>query len=178
MILEMAGWGSKVVFGLARFVEARAAKTFIGMPVIFGEIKIMLNERSAGKTANGSIDMIWINGENFRTAKQAKVLWGPFAEALPNVRSYDPEVRKRDFGTAIEGYEAPWQKSQFVFAYDAARTPDPPRSLDSLRSWIKAHPGRFTYIAPPDYTGSAFIRHVLIHFGGGSREFRGGFRED
>ncbi|HTM51422.1 MAG TPA: ABC transporter substrate-binding protein, partial [Bryobacteraceae bacterium] len=138
----------------------------------------LLNERSAGKTANGSIDMIWINGENFRTAKQAKVLWGPFAEALPNVRSYDPEVRKRDFGTAIEGYEAPWQKSQFVFAYDAARTPDPPRSLDGLRSWIKAHPGRFTYIAPPDYTGSAFIRHVLIHFGGGPREFRDGFRED
>ncbi|MCU1273056.1 MAG: transporter substrate-binding protein, partial [Bryobacterales bacterium] len=138
----------------------------------------LLNERAAGKTANGSIDMIWINGENFRTAKQAKVLWGPFAEALPNLRSYDPAIRNRDFGTAIEGYEAPWQKSQFVFAYDTARTPSPPRSLDNLRAWIKAHPGRFTYIAPPDYTGSAFIRHILIYFGGGSRQFQNGFRED
>jgi putative spermidine/putrescine transport system substrate-binding protein len=138
----------------------------------------LLNERAAGKTARGSIDMIWINGENFRTAKQARLLWGPFAEALPNLRSYDPEIRKRDFGTAIEGYEAPWQKAQFVFAYDAARTPAPPRSLASLRAWIEAHPGRFTYIAPPDYTGSAFIRHILIHFGGGPGKFQNGFRED
>jgi putative spermidine/putrescine transport system substrate-binding protein len=137
----------------------------------------LLNERAAGKNSGGSIDMIWINGENFRTAKQAKVLWGPFSEALPNLRSYDPEVRKRDFGTAIEGYEAPWQKSQFVFAYDSARTPHPPASTAALREWIKAHPGRFTYIAPPDYTGSAFIRHILIHSGGGPKQFQGGFRE-
>ena len=88
---------------------------------------------AAGKSAGGSIDMIWINGENFRTAKQARLLWGPFAEALPNLRSYDPEVRKRDFGTAIEGYEAPWQKAQFVFAYDAARTPAPRIPLGQLR---------------------------------------------
>ena len=138
----------------------------------------LLNERAAGKSAGGSIDMIWINGENFRTAKQARLLWGPFAESLPNLRAYDPQVRKRDFGTAIEGYEAPWQKAQFVFAYDAARTPAPPRSVASLRDWIEAHPGRFTYIAPPDYTGSAFIRHILIHFGGDASEFQNGFRED
>jgi putative spermidine/putrescine transport system substrate-binding protein len=138
----------------------------------------LLNERSAGKHEGGSIDMIWINGENFRTAKQAQALWGPFAQALPNLRFYDPEAAKRDFGTAVEGYEAPWQKSQFVFAYDQARTPEPPRSIESLRVWVKAHPGRFTYIAPPDYTGSAFIRHVLIHFGGQWRQFQSGFRED
>ncbi|HTM50572.1 MAG TPA: ABC transporter substrate-binding protein [Bryobacteraceae bacterium] len=138
----------------------------------------LLNERSAGRHSGGSIDMIWINGENFRTARQAQVLWGPFANALPNLRFYDPEATKRDFGTPVEGYEAPWQKSQFVFAYDQGRTPEPPRSIDSLRDWIKAHPGRFTYIAPPDYTGSAFIRHVLIHFGGGWRQFQSGFRED
>src|SRR3954447_22921923 len=31
----------------------------------------LLNEKGAGRTRDGSIDMVWINGENFRTAKQA-----------------------------------------------------------------------------------------------------------
>jgi len=138
----------------------------------------LLNEKGAGKLAGGSVDMIWINGENFRTAKQAGVLWGPFADHLPNIRHFDEAARARDFGTLIENYEAPWQRAQFVLAYDTARVADPPRSIEALRDWIKAHPGRFTYPAPPDFTGSVFIRHVLFHFGGGARAFQEGFDEE
>ena len=138
-------------------------------------INKMLNEKGAGKSQNGSLDMVWVNGENFRTAKQANLLWGPFADALPNIRFYDAGSRARDFGTNIEGYEAPWQKAQFVMAYDTARVAEPPRSVDALRNWIKAHPGRFTYVAPPDFTGSAFLRHILLHFGGYSPRFQSGF---
>ena len=68
-------------------------------------ISKLLNEKSAGKTANGSVDMIWINGENFRTAKQGNLLWGKFAENLPNNRYYDVEAGKRDFGTTIENLD-------------------------------------------------------------------------
>ncbi|HZS04682.1 MAG TPA: ABC transporter substrate-binding protein [Blastocatellia bacterium] len=136
----------------------------------------LVNEKGAGKASGGSIDFVWINGGNFRTAKQAGVLWGPFAEKIPNIRYYDDEARQRDFGTPIEGYEAPWQKAHFVFAYDTARVPEPPRSIEKLREWIKAHPGRFTYIAPPDFTGRVFIRHLLLHFGG-TQNFQTGFDE-
>jgi putative spermidine/putrescine transport system substrate-binding protein len=108
--------------------------------------------------------MVWINGENFRTAKQGGVLWGPFAEQLPNIKHFPDDARRRDFGTAIEGYEAPYQRAQFVFAHDTARVPEPPRSIEKLREWIVARPGRFTYIAPPDFTGSAFIRHILLYY--------------
>lgn len=132
----------------------------------------LLNEKSAGKSAGGSIDMIWINGENFRAAKQGELLWGKFADFLPNIKYYDGEAGQRDFGTAIENLEAPWQKAQFVFAFDSARFAVPPRSIDALGDWIKAHPGRFTYIAPPDFTGSVFLRHVLFHFGGGANKFQ------
>src|SRR5262249_4707023 len=62
----------------------------------------LLNEKGAGKSTGGSIDLLWINGENFRTAKRAGLLWGPFADHLPNSRLYDPEIGKRDFGTPIE----------------------------------------------------------------------------
>lgn len=124
----------------------------------------LLNEKGAGKNAGGTVDLIWINGENFRTAKQGGVLWGPFAEALPNIKHFDEEARRRDFGTAVDGYEAPYQRAQFVIAYDTARVPEPPRSIERLREWIKSHPGRFTYLAPPDFTGSAFIRHILLFY--------------
>ncbi len=66
----------------------------------------LLNEKGVGKTAGGTIDLVWINGENFRTAKQGGLLWGPFAERLPNIHRFPAEARQRDFGTAIEGYEA------------------------------------------------------------------------
>src|SRR4030095_963274 len=110
----------------------------------------LLNEKGAGKTAGGTIDMVWINGENFGAAKQGGVLWGPFAEQLPKIKHFPDDARRRDFGTAIEGYEAPYQRAQFVFAHDTARVPEPPRSIEKLREWIVARPGRFTYIAPPD----------------------------
>jgi putative spermidine/putrescine transport system substrate-binding protein len=138
----------------------------------------LINEKGAGKRSMGSMDLLWINGENFRTAKQAGVLWGPFSSHVPNIRLYDEAVSKRDFGTLIDGLEAPWQKAQFVMAYDSVRFSDPPSSMEDLRTWIRAHPGRFTYIAPPDYTGSAFIRHILVHSGQGDPDFWNGFHEE
>ena len=49
MIFEVASGRAKVGLGLAVLVEARAAKAFVGVPIVFGEIEIMLEERCAGK---------------------------------------------------------------------------------------------------------------------------------
>jgi putative spermidine/putrescine transport system substrate-binding protein len=38
---------------------------------------------------------------------------------------------------------------------------EPPRDLDALLAWARRNPGRFTYPAPPDFTGSAFVRQVV-----------------
>ena len=43
----------------------------------------VVGEVQAGVTDGGSIDLIWINGENFRTLKQGDLLFGPFADKLP-----------------------------------------------------------------------------------------------
>ncbi len=131
----------------------------------------LLNEKQAGKTSGGSIDMIWINGENFRAAKQGGLLWGDFAKRLPSFALYETSAGQTDFGTPVEGLEAPWQRAQFVFAFDTARMKEPPRSIEKLGEWIKVNPGRFAYPAPPDFTGSAFLRHILFHFGGGTQKF-------
>src|SRR3546814_3731803 len=46
-------------------------------------------ERAAGKEHGGSIDLIWINGENFAAMKAQELLYGPFTDVLPNFRLVD-----------------------------------------------------------------------------------------
>jgi putative spermidine/putrescine transport system substrate-binding protein len=124
----------------------------------------LVTEKAAG-LRRGSVDLVWINGANFRTAKQAAILWGPFVQALPNLEHFDPVAIQHDFGTSTDGLEAPYEQAQFVFAYDTARVTSPPATFAELRSWIHDHPGRFAYPAIPDFTGSAFARHFLLHGG-------------
>src|SRR5689334_3835507 len=51
--------------------------------------------------------------------------------------------------------------AQFVLFYDGARVPEPPRTLDAIRGFAEAHPGRFTYPAPPNFTGATFVKQVI-----------------
>jgi putative spermidine/putrescine transport system substrate-binding protein len=126
-------------------------------------INKLVTEKQARKD-EGVMDVLWINGENFKTAKEQDLLLGPITGKLPNFQDYigaDSEDVQYDFGYPTEGYEAPWGKVQFVFTYDSSKVDNPPTTLEELERWVKANPGKFTYPAPPDFTGSAFIRHIL-----------------
>ena len=63
----------------------------------------VIGEVQAGLLSGGSIDLIWINGNNFRTLKQGNLLFGPFAEKLPSLPFYDPADIATDFGLPTEG---------------------------------------------------------------------------
>lgn len=134
----------------------------------------VIGEKQAGRVEKGSVDLMWINGENFRTMKEAGLLFGPYASKLPNMRYVDTDspVIRNDFGYPVEGYESPYGGAQFVMVHDSARLSDPPQSIDELFAWARENPGRFTYPAPPDFNGSAFVRHVWYHMAGGYEEFQ------
>ncbi|WP_284693566.1 ABC transporter substrate-binding protein, partial [Anoxybacillus kestanbolensis] len=132
----------------------------------------LLNEKKAEKE-KGTIDIIWINGENFKNAKENDLLFGPITNKLPNFQKYIDAHSlniQYDFGTAVDGLEAPWGKVQFVFLYDANKISQPPRTFAELKHWIKEHPGKFTYPEPTDFTGNAFLRHLLYESVGGSEK--------
>jgi putative spermidine/putrescine transport system substrate-binding protein len=138
----------------------------------------LLTEKQAGRD-RGTIDLLWINGENFRNAREADLLYGPFLEVLPNFAAYvDPETAESDAGFPVDGYEAPWGKAQFNFVVDTARAPDYPTSFAELRDWVRDNPGRFTYPQPPDFTGSAFIRQAFLALTGGHEQYLDGFDAD
>jgi putative thiamine transport system substrate-binding protein len=120
-------------------------------------------EKAAGR-AEGSIDMVWINGENFYRLKRESLLFGPFAEALPSYAYVDtvgkPTTRV-DFSEPVEGMEAPWGMAQLTFYAERKRVERAPRSIDELLVWAKANPGRFTYPKPPQFLGTTFLKQVL-----------------
>jgi putative thiamine transport system substrate-binding protein len=127
-------------------------------------VRKVLAEKSAGRNDDGSVDLIWINGENFKAMKDADLLYGPLDEMLPNFALIDPVEKPTtviDFTVPTDGLEAPWGMAKIVFPYDSARLQDPPGSVDELLSYAKANPGRFTYPAPPDFMGTTFLKQVL-----------------
>jgi len=68
--------------------------------------------------------------------------------------------------------------AQVVMVYDSVRTPDPPRTVDEFVTWIKGHPGRWTYSSPyTDFTGSVMMRHFFYAYSGPYTDFIGGFNQ-
>ena len=125
----------------------------------------VLAEKAAGNNANGSIDLIWINGENFRTLKNNNLLFGPFSQGLPNYQYIDESSKKsltQDFGTNVDGMESPWGAAQVIFMYDTATVSQPPKSMAQLLSYAESNPGRISYPEPPQFLGTTFLKQALI----------------
>jgi len=126
----------------------------------------ILAEKAAGRNSGGSVDLIWINGENFAAMKRNGLLQAtPWVADLPSFRYTDPAALPailNDFATPTDGLESPWGRAQLVFGYDSEDLASPPRSAAALASWIKANPGRFTFPQPPYFTGTSFLKQILL----------------
>ena len=128
-------------------------------------VKRVRGEKTAGKLQGGSVDLVWINGENFATMKREKLLFGPFAETLPSFAYVDVQGKpttRLDFSEPVDGLEAPWGMAQLTFFADQAKVPKPPRSMAELLAFAKAHPGRVSYPRPPDFHGLTFVKQALL----------------
>ena len=124
----------------------------------------VIAEKAAGRDSGGSVDLIWINGPNFASMKDKKLLFGPWAEQLPNYRFVNTgnPAATSDFTIATEGYEIPWDQAQLVFYYDSMRLKEPPRSTAAILDFARSHPGRFTYPDVQNFLGATFLKQVLI----------------
>ncbi|MDY3285750.1 MAG: ABC transporter substrate-binding protein [Eubacteriales bacterium] len=120
----------------------------------------LANETKAG--VQNDMDLLWINGENFYSAMQNGLLYGPFTDQLENLSAFvDADCAATDFGYSTEGCEAPWGKAQFVLFYDSDKVKDPPTNAEALKAFVQENPGQFTYPVASDFTASAFIRTLL-----------------
>jgi len=125
----------------------------------------ILAEKSAGRNSGGSVDLMWVNGENFRAMKQNKLLFGPFTQKLPSYRFVDTKNKPTvlfDFTTPVEHMEAPWGMAQLVFMIDTDRTRKHPKDMNDLLAFARKYPGRVTYPAPPSFYGTTFVKQALL----------------
>lgn len=124
----------------------------------------VLAEKAAGREVGGSIDLIWINGENFAAMKANGLLHGPWVDRAPHFALVDVDGKPTtvvDFSVPTDGLEAPWGMAQFTLMYDTAYVQEPPRDATALLDWVRANPGRFTYPQPPDFLGTTFLKQIL-----------------
>lgn len=165
--------GSDTVNGFISWIAERVAQDFditlehVKLSDTAEAVSRVLAEKSAGKNDDGAIDLIWINGENFAAMKQQGLLFGPWAEQVPNWQYVDVQGKpavQSDFTVPTDGLEAPWGMAQVVFYYDSARLAEPPRSMAALAEWARENPGRFSYPQPPNFLGSTFLKQALIEF--------------
>ncbi|MEK7346861.1 MAG: ABC transporter substrate-binding protein [Pseudomonadota bacterium] len=129
-------------------------------------VKRVRAEKQAGRQdTEGTVDLIWINGENFAAMKQDGLLAAPFAASLPNFQWVDTVGKPTtlvDFSVPTDGLESPWGMAQLTFFADSKRLPKPPQSMDELLALARTQPGRITYPRPPNFHGTTFIKQALI----------------
>lgn len=134
-------------------------------------VDLVLAEARSGKSlGEGSVDVIWVNGENFYTLAEQNLLYGSFAQLLPNASHYEWDANDTrgllnlyDFGYPTQGREMPWSGEQYVCAVNRALLPiaETPSTFGDLEVWLTEHPGTFTYVKPPHYLGNTFVQEAL-----------------
>lgn len=178
-------WGGSTVINdyVNDVIGAEAAKfgvklNQVKLSATADAVNKVLGEKQAGNLAKGSVDMIWINGENFLTGKQANIWHCDWATKLPNAKHVDwtsPAINL-DFGLPVDGCEAPWARATAALVYDSAKVKaQDVKSSQTFVDWVKKNPGQYTYPAPPDFNGSMTVRRWAYHANGSFEPFMGAF---
>lgn len=151
---------------VAEQVKARYGVTLEHVKIAdAAEVVRRVRDEVRAAKAEGSADLVWINGENFRAMKIEKLLFGPFADELPNFKYVDTMGKPTtlvDFAEPTGGLESPWGMAQLTFFGDGTKISAPPKSMEELVTFAKANPGRVSYPAPPDFHGTTFVKQALI----------------
>lgn len=134
----------------------------VGMDI--NDILTQLSGEMQAGVEESAVDFIWINGENFASAKANGYLWGPFVDYLPNYTAYcdgNAADIAYDFGSPTEGYEAPYAKAQMCLWVDGATVDEVPTTPEEFLQFCQDHAGMVTYPEPGDFTGTAFISCLI-----------------
>lgn len=97
-----------------------------------------------------------IDGGFVQQLGSSGVLYKATAALVPNIADVGRTVLAAGKGGI------PYRASSVLLAYNSTNVPNPPKTLDALLDWIKAHPGKFTYNVPSGGgSGYAFVQTVI-----------------
>lgn len=120
-------------------------------------------EVNAGNTDRGSVDLIWVNGENFKRLKQEDLLAEPWAADLPNATLVDYKLPvTTDFSIPTDGQESPWGGAQLTLIYHPERLQRLPENAAEFLTLAKENPGMLAYPRVPDFHATSFLKQLLL----------------
>ena len=120
-------------------------------------------EVGAGNTEQGSVDLIWVNGENFKRLKQEGLLALPWAADLPNAALVDYSLPvTTDFSIPTDAQESPWGGAQLTLIYHPDRLDTVPQDAAQLLELAQANPGKLAYPRVPDFHATSFLKQLLL----------------
>lgn len=171
--------GSAQVNGYLQWVSEQVKKEYninlqhVKLADTSDAVSRVLSEKAAGNHSEGSVDLIWINGENFAAMKQHGLLEPEWVSSIENFALTNPQQNAAmvtDFSEATLGMEAPWGKASMVFYYrqshlEALSLKAPlkaPTTIEALLTFAQKAPGRFTYPIPNDYLGITFLKYAAL----------------
>ena len=105
--------------------------------------KVMAEKKSPA----GTIDVWFMQASQIGNAREAGLLTGSLDALVPNAQHLEQGAREYAEGVPVEGYALPLRLNQAVIAYDAAKVPEPPKSLAELEAWVEK-PGQIYLLRP------------------------------
>ncbi len=137
----------------------------VGINDVGEAVNRVLAEKRAGKLSKGAVDLLWINAANFLKLRDGESLFSGWSQNLPNARYLDLNntAISHDAGNLIAGDESPWATTVAMTIYDSERTDVKtlPTTFSEIVAWAKAHPGRYTFIGPPQFYGVRQIKEWM-----------------
>jgi len=124
----------------------------------------MMNEKK-----KGTIDLVLLENNGFKTFYKEELIYGPFLRKLPNFHSFiSPDSIEAQYteGMSINDYAAPFGRRQFVLTLNEDEIDEPPVDFDELKAYIQSEKGRFTIPSPPDLIGVKFIESLVCNVEG------------
>lgn len=140
-----------------------------GFEKAFPQYKIKLTFDLSGSDASEVLDNLVQSNLHHQPAQfdvMASLLSGtqylqdllPISEKnVPNIKNVLP-----NFLTGTYGHGVPYHTSWVILLYNSAKVQTPPHTMAQLISWIREHPGQFTYCPPADGgSGGSFVESVV-----------------
>lgn len=171
----------------AQWVAAKAKELydidvkFVAIKDTVEGVQQIIQEKTAGKHTGSAVDLNWISSENLKTLFQGEMLFVNWPTQIPSAKFIDfedPTISHQ--GALFVGNTClAWSRYQYVLVYDSAKVKGLKRpdvtSFKELAEWVKANPGKFTYPAPPDFTGRGWMLSLLYEISGGADQWLGEF---
>jgi putative spermidine/putrescine transport system substrate-binding protein len=145
----------------ATYLKSEYGMTLIVVEQTLAKTMEILEDDLRNELEIGRYDLIVFENGGFKRAAGRGLLYTPFTDKLPNMRTYvdrgNVEFKYKD-GIEVNDSLAPYGRNQLYFAYDQDIFYETPATYDALLEYVKEYNNAFVYPDPrTSIVGELFV---------------------